>query len=170
MTGRPFNVTARPTTAGSRPNRRAHSPSPIIATGGAPGRSSSGVNARPATGARPSSGMSEGLTRLPDSCSGSPRPLSVKLEKPIALSASTLRARSRHESKLSTDAPKFGRPSASFFSATWISRPGSANGSGRSSTALTTLKKIAVLAAIASATVPTTAAVNIGARRIRRTA
>jgi hypothetical protein len=65
---------------------------------------------------------------------------------------------------LSTDTPKIGRCIASFFSPTCTSRSGAANGSGRTSTVLTTLK-IAVLAPIASATVSTTAALNTGERR-----
>ena len=59
------------------------------------------------------------------------------------------------------------RFSLSLRSATQYNRSGSANGSGRSITALTTLK-MAVLAPMPSATVSTTARVNSGDFRNRR--
>ena len=42
--------TVRPTTSGSRPKARSHSPLEITATRGAPGRSSSGASSRPSPG------------------------------------------------------------------------------------------------------------------------
>jgi hypothetical protein len=62
---------------------------------------------------------------------------------------------------LSTEAEKFEMLSLSFFSATCIRRSGEANGSGRISTALTTLK-IAVLAPIVRAMASTVAVVKMG--------
>ena len=168
VTGVLFSVMTRPTSDGSRPKRRVHRRSPIMATA-APGFSSASVNPRPATGAIPSTFSSAGLMRLPTNCSGSPAPLRLKLVNPIAASWSNARVSSRHDTKFSTDAPKFGRLSRSFFSATWTRRCESANGNGRSSTAFTTVN-IAVFAAIASATVSMTAAENAGVRRIVRSA
>ena len=169
VVGTPFSVRVRPISVRSAPKRRFQRPSPIIATGAALGFSSSSVNARPATGGTPSTRVSAGLMRLPESCSGSPAPVSVTALNPTAASSSNVCVCSRHERKFSPDAPKLGRLSLSFFSATCISRVGSAKGNGRRSTALTTLK-MAVLAAIARATVRTMAAVNIGVRRIMRVA
>ena len=77
VVGVSFSVIVRPTSVGSPPNRRFQRPSPIIATGGAPGFSSSSVNARPATGRTPSTDVSAGLIRFPLNCSGSPVPVKV---------------------------------------------------------------------------------------------
>ena len=107
--------------------------------------------------------------RLPTNCSGSPVPARLKLANPSAASCSNACVCSRHETKFSTDAPKFGMLSRSFFSATCTRRFASAYGSGRNSTAFTTLN-IDVLAAIVSATVSITASENAGARRIVRIA
>ena len=161
VVGVPFRFTVRPTSERSRPKRRFHSPSPIMATLAAPGFSSASSKARPATGCTPSRRSSDGLMRLPESCSGSPPPLSVMVLKPTAAMPSRLRACSRQLRKLSTDAAKTGRFSLSLRSATCTRRSGWPNGRGRRITALTTLK-IAVLAAIASAMVRTTVVVNSG--------
>ena len=48
--GSPLSVTIRPTTAGSPPNRRFHSASPMTATRAALGTSSSGRKVRPSAG------------------------------------------------------------------------------------------------------------------------
>jgi hypothetical protein len=88
VVGTPFSVTLRPTIDGSRPKRRVQTPAPIIATGAAPGFSSSSVNPRPATGDKPRALSSPGLMRLPANCSGSPRPVRLKLPNPIAASFS----------------------------------------------------------------------------------
>ena len=68
----PFSVSLRPTIDGSPPKRRFHSPSPIITTFSAPGRSSPSLKERPRTGLMPSSGNSDGVTVPPANCSGSP--------------------------------------------------------------------------------------------------
>ncbi len=54
--------TGRPTTDGSRPNARVHSPSLMTATAGPPARASSGVNPRPASGRTPSIGSNWSVT------------------------------------------------------------------------------------------------------------
>lgn len=48
IVGASLRMMVRPMSAGSAPKRRFQSPSPIMTTGAAPGRSSSSVNARPA--------------------------------------------------------------------------------------------------------------------------
>jgi hypothetical protein len=75
---------------------------------------------------------------------------------------------SRHDKKFNTEAAKLGRLSLSFFSATCTNRSGSVNGNG-TITAYTTLKMV-VFAAMASATVTTTAAVKAGVHLIMRIA
>ena len=159
----------RPIRARSPPKRRFQRPSLIIATGAALSFSSSSVNTRPATGEMPSTRVNAGLMRFPESCSGSPAPVSVYALDITAPSSSNVCVCSRQETKFRTDEAKVGRLSLSFFSATCNTRAGSRNGSERIITALTTLK-IEVLAAIASATVRMTATENSGARGIIRAA
>ena len=84
----PFSVTFLPTSEGSAPKRRRQSPSLTIATGALPGLSSPSRKARPTTGWMPSSGISEGLIRLPVNCSGSPCPLRLNDENDTAPSRS----------------------------------------------------------------------------------
>ena len=59
----PSMSTTLPTTSGSAPKRLLHSPSASTATGAAPGRSSSAVNARPIRGGVPITSKNDAVTR-----------------------------------------------------------------------------------------------------------
>ena len=82
-----LRMIVRPMSPRSAPKRRFHRPFPSMDTGAALGCSSSSVNARPAIGGIPSTRVSAGLIRLPESCSGSPVPVIVQLLKPTAASS-----------------------------------------------------------------------------------
>ena len=74
----PFRVTFFPTMSCDIPNRLFHKPSLIIATGAAPGTSSSGWKARPAMGGTPSRGKNSAEIIRPRSRTGSPDPVRLK--------------------------------------------------------------------------------------------
>src|SRR6185436_12524460 len=159
--------TLRPTTPASPPKRRFQSSCVRTMTAFLPGWSSSGAKVRPSTGWARSTESPLGDILRPPIRSGSPSP--ARLSSPGATAAIdskavVCRAQSR-KTPTETELPWPGLE----VSQTWTTCPGSSNGSGRSSTASTTLN-IAVFAPIPRASVSTAAAVNPGAFRSCRRA
>lgn len=162
-----FTRTVRPMIAGSAPNRSRQSPSLRITTLSPRRRFSSGTNVRPSAARTPRTEnrsvdtSANGVRSRPSSAD---RMRDVSTKAAIDVNA---RLRSRKSSRFSGDV---GKSSPSGFSSQMrTSRSGSSNDSGRSTTASSTLK-IAVVAPMPSASVPTIMAVNPGRRRSMRSA
>ena len=155
----PLRVRFAPMASGFPAKRRVQYPRPMTATAGAPVLSSAGVKVRPRAAWTPSTSKKLAETRAPGSCSG--RSPSVALNRSFAIAARPLSFESRAAS--STKAGNENGPSAmarfGLDADTMNRRPGSVNGSGRSSAASTMLKT-AVLAPTPIATIATATSVN----------
>ena len=136
-------------TLGSEPKRRCHSEW-LRTTTCAPDRSSSGTNVRPSSAGTPNKSKRFAETRRPSSRSGSPTPVRLKLRSDIAaIPVKTVFCLCQSR-KLGGEGVFFGKPRCVAFSHIITSCSGFLKGSGRSRTALTTLK-IAVFAPMPSA-------------------
>src|SRR4030095_4169588 len=157
-----FSVIVRPTTVGSAPNARRQNPSLSSTTRVLPpGRSSSSRKLRPSTGEIFSVGGKVAVTLRPGMTSASPFDVQVNPALVVAASDSNARDCERQSRKLGCDAANVDQPRSTLLSQTRTRRSGSVNGSGRSITALTTLK-MAVVAPTPNASVRAPMAVKPG--------
>jgi hypothetical protein len=156
----PANSYARPMIAGSAPNQLRHSQSLMTTTPS----SSSAVGTRPSAGWTPRVVKSDGVARVPNSRSIFSSARVVDWKSPYAPTSSSSVAFSRYSTYSSSGTPNSsGRLAPGAVPRIVTSRSACGNGSGRSSTASTTLK-IAVVAPMASARVATVTSVKPGAR------
>ena len=160
--GRPFITSFWSSAARGSPKRRLANWSPSSTTVVLPpGRSSSAVKLRPTAGVTRSSGRKSAVAARPRTSSVLSAAVSARLTPPNAASASKRVCRARQSRKLGNECENSGQPPSGLLSHTRISRSGSAHGSGRSMTALTT-EKMAVVAPTPSASVITATAVKPG--------
>ena len=164
----PSSWIVRPTSALSPPYLRCQSPHPTTATRGPFGTSSAAVIHRPPAGLTPSTSNTFAETPAVSTLSGDPSPVSATVPLSAHAASPAKRSSCRWYSK-------YSRVEIHVLSKLLhldqirASVPGSRYGSGRSSTASTTLK-IAALAPIPSASVSSTTLVNSGRRRSERNA
>ncbi len=161
--GSSLRRTVWPTMSPRAPNRCRQMPSLSTATRGAPGPSSPAVKPRPSAGLTSSTSKKFALTIAPERLSGRSPPESASVACRNAASPARLRARTRQSRKLAGEASKLFCLVCVFTSVTSTRSSGLANGSGRSSTALTMLK-IAALAPTPTAMVSTASRRKPGAR------
>lgn len=169
MRGRSSSRSVWPTARGSRRNARSQSAS-LISTPSASEASSSERNVRPSTGVTPSIGSSRDVTASAAARVGSaPSGVSVTSVGTRASRRSSRRLRCRKSWRSGQEAGSWLVPLERSVSHTITSRCGSGNGTGRMSTASTTLK-IAVVMPMPSASVTRLAMVNAGHRASMRAA
>ncbi len=167
----PSTSTTSPTTSGVGPKRVLRSPSPRTRTGAAPGRSSSGVKARPSCGEVRSTSKNDAVTNAAWTRCGSSGPVKLACPSRYAATPSRVRLSSAQRKCSASDvgsSSSSDNPGATCLSIT--SRSESGTGSGRSTTPLTTVK-MAMLAPIPTARVARATRVKPGlaaARRHRR--
>ena len=168
--GAPSIVTVRPTSDESPPNRRCHRPWPSSTTRGPPAMSSSAVNPRPSSGARPTTRRKSAVTRPPRTCSGSSSPATLPSHPwnaVTALNSADGAARSR---KAPFDISSLDAGARSGASATTTRREGSRScGSGRKVNTLAVLY-VVVTAPMPSPSVSTATTVTPGLLASMRTA
>ena len=112
-------------------------------------------------GATPSNGRKSAVAAMPLRIVASLAEVSEKLATVTAARRSNAVARARQSRKLGCDAENSGQPPSGLLSQIRTRRSGSANGSGRSTTVLTT-EKIAVFAPMPSASVSNAMSVKPG--------
>jgi hypothetical protein len=145
--------------AGSPPKRSCHSAWPSTTTCVRPGSFSPVTNPRPSAGRTRSTSKKAALTAAPSRRTASPWPVSVIPVESSAENRSSVFDCFSMSRKFWGDSHAIDLPFQS--ASTWTRRSASGNGSGRSSTAFTTLK-IALVAPIPSASVSAATSVKPG--------
>ena len=163
VAGSPLMEIARPRTSAAPPYRRCHRPWPIRMT--RVSEPSVAVKSRPWTGCTPSVARKFWLTRTAPTRSGSPPPVRLTRSARSDASCSNVELRLMKSVTSAGEAGRRSKPARRCTSALnshgITRRSGSANGSGRTSTASTTLN-IAALAPMPSASVVSAMRVNPG--------